>query len=266
MFEQNNSETPKQGDANTQTTNQPDALTTLLAEIKNERGEQKYKDPLEGLNALKHSQEYISTLKEQNAARDRELAQLREQVTKFSGLEDTVRQLTQRKEPTETPSQSFDEEKLAAVVAAQLQRANQEAQARANKEAVEQALTKQFGDKAKEVFYSKAQELGMAQEDMVTLASKSPQAVLTMLGVSEKVVHKQTTQAPAGTKVNTAALSVQPGSTYIGRETETIPIGGGLQQARVMMENAKAMVAELHEKGMTVDDLTIPSNYFKHFN
>jgi len=40
-----------------------DDLSTLLSGIKNERGEQKYKDVKTALEALKHSQEYIPEVK-----------------------------------------------------------------------------------------------------------------------------------------------------------------------------------------------------------
>ncbi|AXH71985.1 MAG: type I restriction enzyme EcoKI subunit R [Podoviridae sp. ctbj_2] len=267
MFKENTQETPAaQGDASTQPTNQSDPLATLLSEIQNERGEQKYKSVPDALNALKHSQAFISQQRTEKQEYEAALARMQEELEQMRSLKDTVQQLTERQAQASTKAPGLDEASLATLVESQLTKREKEALQRQNQTAVENALRQQFGDKAGEVFYGKAQEVGLSPEEMQSLAARSPAAVLTMLGVTGQGAHKQPGVVPAQTRLNTAAAPVQRATTYIGRETETIPIGGGAYHTKVMLENARNMVAELQEKGMTIDDLTIPSNYFKYFN
>lgn len=264
MFKQ---ETPAdQGIANTQTNVQPDALATLLSEIRNEHGEQKYKNPFEALKALKHSQEYIPQQRNELAAKDQELERLRQENARIRELEDSVRQLTQRQEAPPTKGIEFDESKLEQLIRAQMTRADAERLAADNQRTVEAALSKHFGEKASEVFFGKAREMGMAPEDIQSLSAKSPAAVLALFGVSGSGAHKQPNMTPTQTRVNSAAVQPSSETSYIGRETETIPLGGGQRELSRMMDNARGMVDELRSKGMTIDDLTNPVNYFKIFN
>ena len=58
------------GNSNPPTPSSNDQLANLLTGIKNERGEPKYKDVQTALEALRHSQEYIPTLKQEKEAND----------------------------------------------------------------------------------------------------------------------------------------------------------------------------------------------------
>lgn len=265
MFNENTQETPAQeGGANTQSNVQTDDLNTLLSSIVNERGEQKYKSPAEALRALQHSQAYIPQLKQENQAKEQQLSQIQQELQRMRDLEDAVQQLTQRQQQTSTQAPAYDEEKIAALLDKTLTQRTQQQVAQANKATVESTLRQQFGEKAGEVFYGKAKEMNISAEDIQALAAKSPQAALALFGVSGSGVQKPNSQVPPRTALNTAATMVTPPDSYIGRETITVPIGGGAQYQKAMMENARKMVTELHEKGMTVDDLTIPANYRKY--
>lgn len=261
-----------QNQANTQGTpagtnlEQPNALATLLGGIKNERGEQKYKTVEDALKALSHSQNFIPQLQGQLDQRNDELTQLQAKVAEVDSLQEAVAALTQKL--TDTPSQTqgkqFSTDDIAEIVGQQLSQRQAQEKATSNQQIVVNAIQKQFGDKAGEVFYGKAQELGMTQDQINALASTSPQAVLTMFGINGGVSQKQTGNPPTGT-VNTAGFTGTAGKSLIGREAHKLELGATHRDTQIHLENSKKMVEELHNNGMSVHDLTDPATFFKHF-
>lgn len=247
-------------------TNQPDELGTLLAGIKNERGEQKYKSVNDALKALNHSQNFIPQLQGQLEATTGQLSDAKSQLAELESLKETVAKLTQKL--TETPEKpsgkQISEEEIAEIVGRQLTAKQQQEKAQANTRSVVEALASKFGDKASEVFYGKAQELGMTQEQINALAASAPQAVLTMFGVSSGVAQKQT-HNPLSGSVNTESFSGTQTKSYIGRETNIKALGATMQDTMDQIGNAKKMVDELQQHGMSVHDLTDPATFFKHF-
>ena len=240
-----------------------DELGTILAGIKNERGEQKYKSVADALVALQHSQSYIPQLKNELEARTAELEQLSGKLTKVDELERVVQKLTQpTKQATETPNAPVvDDAVIADVVMKKLSQVEQERQAKANQEAVANAIINKFGaDKANEVFYSKATDLGFSKDQINTLAASNPKAVLQLLGVSGEDVPKQSTTPPSGT-VRSDSFQGSP-TTFIGRESQGLHIGATTKDFQRLMENSKSMVEELHQRGMSVNDLTDPRTFF----
>ena len=252
--------------ANT-TSNQPNALDTMLAGIKNERGEQKYRSVEDALKALGHSQNFIPQLQGQLEDTSSQLSEAQVRLQEFDSLKETVAKLTQKlTESPEKPSEkSFSEADIADIVGRQLQATQAQAQQAANTKTVVDALGKQFGDKASEVFYNKAQELGMTQEQINGLAASAPQAVLTMFGVNGGVAYEQTVNLPSGS-VNTTNFSATNAKSFIGREPGTKALGATMQDTMNQVKNARRMVDELHQNGMTVHDLTDPKVFFKHFS
>lgn len=242
-------------------------LTTLLAGITNERGEQKYKTTEEALKALQHSQNFIPDLKNQLSSKDQELQALKAQAAELEALKDTVSKLTQKL--TETPSNpqgnQISEEAIAELVGRQLTARQVAEKASQNQASVAQALQAQYGEKASEMFYSKAKELGMSQDQINSLAASSPQAVLTMFGVTGGAAHKRAINLPLGT-LNTAQLSNSPGKSLIGREDTPLTLGARSSDVLKLVKKSRDMVDELHQNGMTVQDLTNPSTFFKYFD
>lgn len=243
-----------------------DALGTLLASIKNDRGEQKYKTAEEALKALGHSQSHIPNLQQQLEAKSREVEALATQKAEVDALKETVAKLTEKltEKVQETPGTQLSEAAIAEIVGQQLSAKQQEQIAAGNRQSVSQAMSKQFGDKAAEVFYGKAQELGMTREQINSLAASSPQAVLTMFGVSGGASQKQALKPPSGT-INTAGFTNTTGKSLIGREEKPLGLGGTDRDVKELHARAKLMVEELEANGMSVEDLTNPSNFFKYF-
>lgn len=265
MFNEQSQETPEQkqqeGTATPQPTSSSSPFDTMLQGIKNERGEPKYRSVEDGLNALKHSQEHITKLTAERSQLEQELATLRSKVTEIDTLKEVVEKLTQRQQES-APQSQFDEEKVANLVDTRLTLRQQQEAAIANQQAVARTLQEKYGEKARDTFYQKGSELGYSPEEFEALAASKPKAVLTMLGIVGEATQKSAPNSPVQSKVNTEHFQGQP-SSFIGAESERIPLGGGETHYNRILENSRNMVAELRERGMSVDDLTNPANYFK---
>ena len=266
MFNEQSQETPDQkqeGQAAPQPTPSSSPFDTMLSGIKNERGEPKYRSVEDGLTALKHSQEHISKLTAERTQLEQELATLRSKVTEIDTLQEAVNKLTQRQQES-APQNQFDEEKVANLVDTRLTLRQQQEAAMINQQSVARTLQEKYGEKARETFYQKGSELGYSADEFEALAASKPKAVLTMLGIVGEATPKSAPNSPVQSKVKTEHFQGQPGS-FIGAESERIPLGGGERHYNRILENSRSMVEELREKGMSVDDLTNPANYFKYF-
>lgn len=241
-------------------------LDTLLAGIKNERGEQKYKTVNDALKALGHSQAFIPELQSKVKQTEDQMNQAAEKLRELDTLKDTVAKLTEQltKRP-DAPSGGLSEDDIAGLVDNRLAAQRAQEAAQRNTQSVIAALQKQFGEKAGDVFYGKAQELGMSQVQINALAASSPQAVLAMFGVTGGVSQKQTINPPPST-INTAGFKGTQPKSWIGREENIKPLGSTTQDMMDQMENAKRMVEEMNEKGISLHDLTNPKNFNKFFN
>lgn len=238
-------------------------IANLLGEIKNERGEQKYKNLEDALKALKHSQEYIPQLTNTLKQKDEEIATLSGTVSKISEIEKALETLTQRSTtPQQTPGAGMTEEQIAELVTKTLTRSQQEELARTNIATVVRTMQEKFGEKADEIFYAKAEELGMSKAEINAIAAKTPKAVLKLVGIDS--VSGTSVSAPGTSTLNTAGISPRSDSK-IGRNTKGVIIGATSQDFKQELENVKAMVNELHSGGQTVHDLTDPKVYFKVF-
>jgi hypothetical protein len=221
-------------------------VTTLLSSIKNERGEQKYQTLEAALEGLRNAQEFIPSLRQQTAER-------------------TLNALTSQQPPTQqTAAPVVDANVVADLVNRTLTQREQQAVAQANLNTVVTTLQSVFGTDAESKFYGRAGEFGMTREEMNALAAKSPQAVLTMLGVNQQPQQKGNQVNPTSSTVNTAAYTPNPQS-FIGRNPKGVIVGATYQDIKESSQRAKDMVKELHDKGMSVHDLTDPKVYAKFF-
>jgi len=198
IFEKQDATPSDNGASQTPTPEQTDALTTLLAEIKNESGEQKYKDVPTALEALKHSQQYIPDLKNQNDSLTAELESFKAQQDKVSHLESIVEKLTASKEPETTPVQGIDEQKVAELLEQKLKARDLRSTEESNLNEVTSALSHQFGDEAESTFYNTAQELGFTKESFEALAKANPKAVLKLFPEQKPAVNVSSGHNSAG--------------------------------------------------------------------
>ncbi len=269
IFDTNNPaatpQNPPNGTSNTEPQITPDPLANLLKDIKNERGEQKYKDPLEALNGLKHAQEFIPQLKNQLTDKEQEIIRLREELSRLKEVEDSVQKLTQPKpDPQPTPQGGITEEQIADLVARQLSQRDAQAVQQQNLQTVVSTLRNVLGTDAEKAFYAKAEELGMSKEEINGLAATKPKAVLTMFGVTETQAKKDSFTPPQPSTVNTSAF--QPTQeTFVGRNPKPALIGATTEDLREASDRAKKMVDELNKHGLSINDLTNPKIYSKYF-
>lgn len=170
----------------------------LPDEVKDFIGEGKKYGSLDAaLKAIPHAQKHIATL-------EAEAKELRERLAKQAVLEETVTALNPASKTTATP---FDPKELDSVLDRKLkERAEKQAQ-EANIADFRSAMSTKFGDKAKEVFETKAKELGIGTDFLTAMVAKSATAGKELFGLKSAPVVN--TPTPGG-KVNTAALDPSP--------------------------------------------------------
>ena len=266
LFNQTTSDESNNVDGNQQTQTPPNSpYDTLLASIKNERGEQKYRSVEEALKGLQHAQSYIPEVKSELTQTKAELEQIRQSLKKQEELERIVNDVATRQAKQDTPSQ-FDESKLAELVDTRLNAVEQQRIAQMNQASVRDAVVSKFGDKAADVFNTKATEYGMSPEELTALAARSPKAVLSMLGVNGSDAHKQSTQAPSSSTINSAVIAQQRNSLLGDKSAFMLKPGATTKDVAELAQRSADLVQELKERdGVSIHDLTNPSTYFKYF-
>jgi hypothetical protein len=237
----------------------------LLGQIKNERGEPKYKSVQDALNGLLHAQQYISTLTTEKQQQQEELRRAQAEAERIRTLEETLERFTSQQTQAQNTTQPvIDESKIAEWVTRTLTAKEQEGLANRNIASVVSNLQQVFGADAEQKFYGKATEMGLSKDDMNALAAKSPNAVLAMLGVQAKQTNQSSVVTPTSGSINSSAVQPNPQS-FIGRNDKTALIGATTDDVRYAAERANKMVEELHAQGKTIHDLTDPKVYFKQF-
>lgn len=262
LFKETSSETPTTtGGSTPNLSPTTDELTTLLLQVKNENGEPKYKSVKDALIGLQHAQTHIQTLLSEKRTVDNELNELRPVATKVTELEKLVNQLTQSTTPaTEPVTKGMSEEQVATLVEQTMTRNEQIRIAKQNTNTVVESVKKAFGENAEKAFYDKASELGMDVASFNALAARTPLAVLKLLGID-----KNTTPATSssGASINTTDFTSNTES-LIGRNKKVLPVGATHNEILQEASDSKRMLEELNAQGITIDDLTKPSNYFKY--
>jgi hypothetical protein len=175
----------------------PDLNTVFndkLSAITDGEGKPKYKDIATALEALKHSQQHIATLEEENSRFQREL-------TERETLERAQANLSAQQEGTTNP-EGMSADQIAEIAMKTFAQKEQENIAKANAAKVVDTLVSKYGDmsKAQEAFSSKAKALGLSIEEMDSLAKRSPQAVLAYFDAKA-----ESSPAPSKGTINTSA-------------------------------------------------------------
>lgn len=198
MFESNQEQAPQkpQGEEGQQqetpapsNASSGDVFADQLASIKNERGEPKYSSVEEALKGAAHAQTYIGELKSDYQKLQEEFDKVRSELDKRESVEDVVERLTAQKdqgqEETPQPQQGLDEQSIEKLLDERLTAREKQQIQKQNVQSVQEALTKQFGDKTKEMVQAKAKELGVAPEKIGEMAQDSPKMVLELFKVAQ---------------------------------------------------------------------------------
>ena len=229
----NQEATPQSG---TEPTPSPeDNLAILLASITNEEGQPKYKDVPTALEALKHSQAFIPELKGKNDELLAKVQQYETELGKQNAVTDFINQLqstqgTQEQTP-EKPSESGQALTLEDVEKLIAERESKKL-SDTNIKSVSEKILAAHGEKTEEFLTNRSKELGMSMEDLNTLAAKSPQAALALLG--------QTSSAPKPTgptsSVNSGALPTNQQSLEAPRPTTSMMRGAKTKDLNAYMQ------------------------------
>lgn len=236
----------------------------LLGMITNEQGEKKYRDVTSALHGLQHSQNFISTLKTENAQLKQELERLGSEVVKIRELEETIRTLTGSQAAPVQQQQGLDQQSVAELINQTLSQREVDVIRQSNIKRVVSSVQTKYGDKAEQVFYDKAREVGMSAEAINNLAAQSPEAVFRLLGLERNDAQVQTFTSPVTPSTNTTGY--QPQADSFIKASSGILLGATTEQLVGESANARKMVDELHAKGLTTYDLTDPKVYKKYFS
>lgn len=240
-------------------------LVTMLASIKNEAGEQKYKTVEDAIKALSHSQQFIEQLKQETAQARADAERARAEANKIAEMEKAVQELLQgsKQPPAQaTPPNVIDEASIANIVQKTLTESQQKAVREQNLSQVVKKLQEKFGASVENEFYGKAQELGFSKAEINDLAAKSPAAVFRIFGINDG--GKQPSAAPNQSSVNTTGFQPNQDSQIRVNGKSTLS-GATTQEVMDEQRNARKMVDELHAQGKSVHDLTDPKVYFQIF-
>lgn len=138
----------------------------------------KYATLEKALESLAPAQNHISTL-------EAELKAMREAAEKAVSLDQvysTVQELLAEERKTHGTS-TLDVSAVSGLLDRKLTEREQQQEAARNVSAVKKVLVDKFGEKAEEVYKTKAAELGLGIDFLNSAAAKSPQATLKLLGL-----------------------------------------------------------------------------------
>lgn len=206
IFSDTKSEETKTADASTddgkpqEPSEDKDQFADLLGTITTEDGRQKFNDVDSALTSIPHAQKHISSLEGENA-------ELKHELEKRKTAEELLEAIKQSGEGKETPSSpALDEAQLAALVDSRLNAQQTEATQKTNLQEVTLQMKEKYGDKAESTFYDTAKSLGMSMDAVNTLAKKSPEAVLKLMGVEATASH---IPEKSSSSINTETLKPQ---------------------------------------------------------
>lgn len=221
-----------------------DPLVTLLAGIKNDNGEQKYKTPEDAIKALAASQAHIKTLEQEREAQRVEAEKLREVAKKVDNIDDVIKQLTanneQSKSEKETPSVGgLSADAVAEIVQRTLAQKESAQKAQTNAQMVQKALSEKFGDKAQEAVAKKAAELGSTPEQLGKLALENPSLVLALFN----------TAAKPSVQPTSSSVHIPPstGDGTLERPTKSLLLGASSKDQMEYMKKIKEHVYKKYD-------------------
>lgn len=222
-----------------------DAFADKLASITREDGTPKYKSVDEALKALAESQKFIDTLKGENTELRSREEELSRKAAEAEALEEVVRRLKEGgnvapKENTTPEGGLNDDATVEAKIEQLLAKKQAEGQAVSNLKQVNDELLNKYGEKANEVVKAKAQELGMTTDELKSLATRSPKAVLAYFGTSPSK-----TPTPNTSSVNTIGL--KPQDEGIKQPDKSLLAGSGAN-AKARAEYMRQVREDVYKK------------------
>ena len=210
----------------------PDAaFADQLMKIRNEKGEPKYASVNDALIALQNAQSHIATLEQENA-------QYRDQVTQSKTIEDIMATLdgTNQNDQNDNSESSVSTENIKNLVEGVISQRERQMLETQNINTVASKLGEMFQDKAEEKYISMAKEKGLSVEQMNTLASVSPKAVLDMFSSYQK----GTSTKNVTSSVNTDGFSQQKPAP----EVKSVMYGASTKDVLAQWRNTGELVQQ----------------------
>lgn len=136
----------------------------------------KYRDVQSALSSIKPAQEHIQRLEDDNKELRSKITQLESDLQARESVKSVLDKLG-NKEGSEQQG-SLDPEAIEQLVYGALEKRETVTTAQQNVKTVNDTLLSKYGEKARETVAKRATELGMSVEDLQSLASRSPKAVL----------------------------------------------------------------------------------------
>ena len=186
----------------------PDEALELIGEGK------KYGSVEAALKALPHAQKHIATLEAEAQA-------LREQLAKEKALAESMTALNGQR-PAAPATPAVADVDIESVIDRKLKQTAEKQIAEANVAEFKAAMAAKFGDKASEVWATKAKEIGVSTDFLTQLVSKSAVAGKELFGLKETA---RPTPPTSGATVNTGVLS------NTQAPTAPKPVMGGVKTA-----------------------------------
>lgn len=179
----------------------PDGVEELIGEGK------KYKSLEDALKSIPHAQTHISSL-------EREMAELREDLAKRLSAEEVLKKIQERdKAPEkENTTPTLDTDTLKNLVKDTYKEMTAEEKARANVLKVDGKMKEVYGDKAREIIATKAEELGVTVDFLASTAATSPQGFFKLVGLEDKKAAPTNTERHGS--VNTETLNTETAEQY----------------------------------------------------
>lgn len=151
----------------------PDTLKELVGEGK------KYATLDKALESIPHAQQHIAQL-------EREAAELRQKQAEAVAVEEVYKKLMESMDKGGVATPPIPAGVDEASVLAILEKREAERVAQSNVSRVKDALVGKYGDKAQEVYETKARELGVGTAFLNEIVRKSPKAAEEIFGIKPK--------------------------------------------------------------------------------
>lgn len=184
-----------------------DPFKDLLGSITDHEGRVKYADTETALKSIPHAENTILSLRQ-------ELREAQDKLEKATTVEELAASLGKNnpKAQEEQPSPKAPEVDVVALVEETLQKREEAAKQtqavetqKTNAYKVRDTLLEKHGDKAKEVFSKKAEEMGTTPESLAVLARTEPDLVLNLFNAATKP-----TSNPMSGGVDTSTFNKSP--------------------------------------------------------
>lgn len=186
----------------------PDHLKELVGEGK------KYATLDKALESIPHAQQHIARL-------EQEAAELRQKQAEAIAVEEVYKKLMEsmdkENDVTHRTPAGLDEASVLAI----LEKRDAEAVAKANVARVKDALVGKYGEKAQEMYETKARELGVSTAFLNEVVRKSPKAAEELFGIKPKDTSAGTTTGSIRTDaLDNSRPPAKPKSVMSGATTD----------------------------------------------